>query len=174
MNKDMDNIKQSIKKDRLIAQLKHAIDAENTISICYSHLASLIKNGRIRNRFRAFSGEANTDKELLSRQLKNRGVNDFVQENKCKICRINPESFSLIGAVNLGLEITNEATRFYKHLSGLSINPEDKRLFKRLQREKIKQRVFLKREREFSSKDENRPNLIDNYCIPKAVSTLWK
>ena len=170
----MEAIKDRINKDKLIAELQRAIDAENTISICYSRLVSLIKNGRIRNKFRIFSDQAKTNRELLTRQLESIGMNNFTLENKCRDCRISPEGFSLIGAVELGLEATNAAIKFYKRLSGLSSNLEDKRLFKKIQKDKIEQRLFLKKEREFSHKDEDSPSFINSYCIPEVISRLWK
>lgn len=174
MNKVADNIKNRVNKDRLIVELQYAIDAENAISICYNRLASLIKNGRIRNKFLVFSEEAKTDKELLNRYLESLGINNFALENKCTFCKVNAESFSLIGAINLGLKVTNAATKFYKRLLGLSNSSDDKKLFKKLQKEKNEQRVFLKKEREFSCKNEDKSNFIDNYCIPNVISMLWK
>ena len=93
MNKVVNNSKDRINKDKLIERLQCAIDAENTISICYNRLTSLIKNGRVRDRFRIFSDEAKTDKQLLINHLQSFGVNDVVQENKCTSCKINPEVF---------------------------------------------------------------------------------
>lgn len=169
MNKTLDTI-----ENRFRDELQNAIDAENAMSICYNRLASLIKNGRIRNKFRAFSEEAKTDKELLIQSLKNLGVDNFVLDNKCTFCKINAESFSLIGAIELGLEAASAATKFYKRLLGLAKGPDDKKLFKKLQKEKNVQRVFLKKEKAFSSKKEDSPNFIENYCIPNVISMLWK
>ena len=64
-------------KDRIIDELERAIDAENTTSICYSRLASLIKNGRIRNKFRIFADMTKANKELLIGRLNSLGVNNF-------------------------------------------------------------------------------------------------
>lgn len=161
-------------KDKLTEKLQGAIDTEYTMSTCCNYLASLIKNGRIRNKFRSFSDEAKTNKGLLLDRLDSLGVTNFVVEDKCKFCKINPESFSLIGAVNLGLEVVNTAIKFYKDLLDFGDDIEDKKLFNKLLREKNKQRNFLKKEKKFVRKDEGKFNFIDDYCIPVVISKLWK
>ena len=77
--KDVMNMTEIKNKEKLIDQLQRAIDAENTTPVCYNRLATLIKNGRIRNRFRAFSNQANADKKLLKEKDEQR---NFLKKEK--------------------------------------------------------------------------------------------
>lgn len=174
MDRDTKNLKNRISKENLVEDLERAIDAENTTSICYKHLASLIKNGRIRNKFYSFSEAARLSKDFLTSRLGSLGKSDFVLEEKCTFCKINPESFSLEGAINLGLEITKAAADFYKRLLGLSRDEEYRKLFKKLLSEKSEQRNFLKKEKRFISSRGDKLDIIEDYCIPEVISSLWK
>lgn len=164
----------TIKRDEVIEKLQGAIDTEHAIVICCGHLTSLIKNGRIRDKFRSISAAAKANQELLSERLVTIGVKDFVLGWKCTYCKMSPEAFSLKGAIELGLEVTATTIRFYKDLLRLSDNIEDKKLFKRLLKAKTEQRGFLKSERRFPHRDEDRQNLATTYCIPEVISKLWK
>jgi rubrerythrin len=161
-------------RDKLVKRLQSAIDAENTTFACFHRLASIIKNGRIRNRFYSFAKSARTDDKLLREQLNKLGINNFVWEERCKFCKIDPEGFSLSGAINLGLELTKEAIISYRDLYKLSNNQKDKRLFKSLLEEKTRQNVFLKKEKEFVRKQDRNLGCIDNYCISEIISRLNK
>ena len=111
---------------------------------------------------------------LLEERLKSLGRDDFTEKNKCDLCKIDPERFSLIGAIDLGLEVAAIAIKFYNDLLRSSDNAEDKRLFKRLLREKKAQRGLLKAEKKFPRTDEDKQSFIDTYCIPEVISKLWK
>ncbi len=161
-------------KDEFINQLESAIDAESTLSNCYNHLFSMINNGKIRSEFKKLSDVAADNIKILNDSLRDAGVNNFVLENKCKYCKINPESFSLIGAINLGLEITNAGIKIYKKLSELFPDAESKNLFKNLVKEKTNQQNFLKKESEFLDKDTEAKSVIDLHCIPTIASRLGK
>lgn len=161
-------------KDRIIENLENAIDAENTMSICCGRLANLIKNGRIRKQFNLCVDTAKINIDSLKRLLQKLGVEDFVLEEKCTFCKINPESFSLLGALNLGLEIADAVIKSYKKLLELFSNPEEQDVFERLLREKNKLRAFLKQEKGFIRIDKEQFNFIDSYCIPEIVSKLYK
>lgn len=161
-------------KNRITENLQDAIDTEHTVSFCFEYIASLIKNGRVRNKFCSFSELAKRNKDTLMECLKRQGVNNFVLEHKCKFCKLRPESFSLVGALNLGLEVVGASIKFYNDLLDLSYSDEDKTLFKRLKKEKIEQRVFLKKESRFVQEKKSASDLITNYCIPEVISKLWK
>ena len=163
-----------MEKDKLIEKIQDTIDAENTMSFCFSHLAGLVKNGRIRKQFYSLSGSAKANKDSLMRILEREEVKDFSLENRCKFCKIKTESFSLIGAINLGLEVTGAAIKFYKDLLELSSNLEDKRLFGKLLKEKTGQSNFLKKEKRFEREDRDKTNFIDYYCMPEVISKIWK
>jgi rubrerythrin len=161
-------------RDKLVERLQSAIDAENTTFACCRRLASIIKNGRIRNRFYSFAESARADDKLLRGQLNKLGINNFDLEERCRFCKIDPEGFSLSGAINLGLEVTRVAIISYRDLCKLSDTQKDKRLFKRLLEEKTRQNVFLKKEKGFVRKQDKNLSCIDNYCIPEIISRLSK
>jgi len=91
---------------------------------------------------------------------------------ECKSCKVDPEEFSLDGALNLGLEITEQATKFYKTLSKLSKEVEDRKLYKSLIKEKIEQKTYLKKEKKFYRSTRNTCNAIDDFCVPHITSRL--
>jgi len=151
-----------IDKSKLEEKLRCTMDIEAAISVCYSCIAGLIKNGRIRAQFKLFSNEANEDNKLLRRRLKTLEAHELNVESACKVYRLNPESFSLFGALRLCLEVTNAAMKFYKELLKITDDSEDKKLFAKL----------LKKEKKFSHREEN--SCIDNYCIPELMSRFLK
>ena len=155
-------------KEDLIKILESTIDIEYTTFVCFNYITSLIKNGRVRTRFYNFSKEAKKNKEYLINKLKEIGVNNFILEEKCKFCKLKPESFSLVGAFNLGIEINKVAIKLYNNLLGLTQDNKDKILLKRIIDIKNKQIDFLKKEKIFSEQKEVE-DIINNYCIPKII-----
>ena len=155
-------------------KLQSAIDIERISAKCCCHLSSLIKNGKIRSKFFVMSEVAKVNEALLCDYLRQLGITHFISEERCKYCKINPESFSLLGAINLGLEITEAAITHYKDLVTLVACSEDKKIFKKLLKEKDEQRDFLKKERKFvhEKEDKNQFDCIMNYCIPKVISKI--
>lgn len=169
--KTLDNLKS---RDRLVELIEGAIDTEYTMSICCWRLSLLIKNGRVRKKFRDISGLAKRNENLLMKHLSNLGVDDFILKNKCKFCKVDPASFSTFGALELGMEIVNIAIKFYKALLEYADNKEDAKLFKGLLIEKVQQKGFLKKEKGFNHEDEVIFNRIRQFCIPEVISKLWK
>lgn len=159
-------------KSRLIDRLKGAIDVESAMAFCYSHLGLLIKNGRIRRKFFLYAETSKEREKALLERLHKLGIKDFVLKEKCKFCKINPESFSLLGALNLGIDIVSVGIKFYKELVSLSDSLEDKKFFQRLLREKVKQRDFLRKERKVTRPEKS--SIIEYRCIPEIISRLWK
>lgn len=162
------------KSETLVEILRNAIDAENTLATCCGYLFNLIHNGRIRNQFRYFAETAKTHKDLLIERLKKLGVSDFRLQEHCTFCKINAESFSLLGTVNLGLEINEASIKFYKSLVTLSKHPSDVQFFKNLLKEKLQQRNFLKKEKRFASENMELSGSVDYPCISEVFSNLFK
>jgi hypothetical protein len=156
-----------------LEQLHDVLDAEYAISRCFGRLSALIKNGRIRNRFITFAEAARNNQRLLKERLAELGAEEEVEERACHLCKINPESFSLRGALNLGMELTNKAGVRYKELVSSAATEEDERLYGTLMKEKHGQHGFLKKEKKFVHKEEDDFSLIDSYCIDEVISKLW-
>jgi len=156
-------------KEDLIKILESVIDIEHTTFVCFNYIASLLKNGRIRTRFYNLAKDAQKNKEYLINKLKEIGVTEFVLEEKCKFCRLKPESFSLLGAFNLGIEINKVAIKLYDTLLDLNKDNKEKILLKRIIKIKNNQIDFLKKEKMFSEQKEAE-DIISNYCIPKIIS----
>jgi hypothetical protein len=160
------------KKHELIEKIKGIIDTEYSFTICCGYLASLIKNGRIRKQFHSYVEVAKDNLKLLEVYLGRLGVNNFELKEDCKFCKINPESFSLIGAINLGLEIIGVAIGYYKDLLVSVNNADDANLFSRLFKEKITQRNLLNKEKEFNEDKAYSFGTIEQFCIPYIRSRL--
>ncbi len=161
-------------KDRFRVELEQAIDAEHTTTMLYSHLASIMRNGKVKNRFRGFSKNSENNKMLLSQRMQELGVKDFDITAKCSFCKLTPDSFSLLGAINIGYEITDAAIKFYKDLAGMARENEDRKLFRSIIKGKAKERDFLKNEKKFSSKKISRDEPASESYTPEVVYNLWK
>lgn len=159
--------------NKLRENLHGAIASEHVASFCFKYIASLTKNGRVRARFYTFAELAKNDKESLVGRLSNFGITDFVLEDKCELCKLKPESFSLAGALNLGLELTSASLKFYNELLNISERLEDKNLFRELIKEKNEQKNFLKKEKKFAHPDKVTSDFISSYCIPEVAAKLW-
>jgi rubrerythrin len=168
----MAEINNAKNNDRLIEAFECTIDVERTMIRCCEHLAAVIKNGQIRNKFFEMSKIAKENERLLYKYLSERGVTPEAIEEHCEFCKLDPESFSLSGALALGLEITGAAIRCYKDLIALPEVSSDKQLFKKMLKEKTEQNNFLKKEQKFIDEKEDKEHLgcIGNYCIPKIIS----
>jgi hypothetical protein len=160
--------------DNLIKTLQHTAGAENMMHFCTSHLADLIKNGRVKNRINSFSEAARVNRDSLTKYLSALGVKDFLPAVGCKFCDVKPESFSLLGALNLSLEINDALIKGYKELLGSMENKEEQAMFKAILREKVEERSVLKKEKDFVSEAGEKVNIIDARCIPEIISSLWK
>lgn len=164
----------TIDKSKLIEILQHTVDAENMMNFCLSHLAHLIKNGRVRKRMSEFSEMAKKNKEFLSEELRQLGVSSYFPENGCRYCNVKPESFSLLGAINLALEIIDIETKSYKDILRLIDNKKTKEEINQILDTKMSQKTFLKNEKKFASQAEYKLSFIDSYCLAGIVSKLWK
>ncbi|MFH1594622.1 MAG: hypothetical protein ABID09_08005 [Candidatus Omnitrophota bacterium] len=138
------------KKEGFLKKLSQAIDAENTSAICYWHLSALIKNGKSKSKLKAFSTTSKENKALLLERLKGEGKGDFALEKGCEFCKMDPQDLSVIGSVNLGLEMTKIAAKLYKDLLASSRTGGDRSLFKRILNTKTDQNRFLRREKSFA------------------------
>ena len=157
-----------------IKRLTDALGAENAMSRCCGHLAGLIRNGKIRSSFLMIAETARNNERVLQDRLEKMGIEDFIPEERCKLCKIQPESFSLSGALNLGTEVANVVIRFYKDLLSFAADNEDRELFNSLIKEKTRQLDFLKREKKFIHKEEQDDfNAIDSHCMNEVISKLW-
>lgn len=168
------NSEKNNSKQEFIEKLEIAIDAESTLSNCCNHLFLLMHDGKIRSEFKKFSDIAEDNIKILKDYLQNAGIEDFVLEKKCQYCKIKPESFSLEGAIKLGLEIIDICIKVYKELLKLSSETESKNLFESLIGEKTSQKNFLKKEREEIEDKKESQNIIDLHCIPTVASRLGK
>lgn len=168
------NSKNNNSEQEFIEKLQNSIDAESTLSNCCNHLFSLMHDGKIRSEFKKFSDIAENNIKILRDYLKSAGCEDFVLEQKCQYCKINPESFSLEGAIKLGLEIIDACLKLYKKLLELSSDTESKNLFKSLIKEKNNQKNLLKKESKTIEGGKEDQNVMDFHCIAAIASRLGK
>jgi len=162
------------RKNKIIDMLKGAIETEYHLAKCCGHIASLIKNGRIKSQCYLYADLAAKSEEELRGYLYNLNEEEFVFEDKCKFCRLNPGNFSLKGAIDLGLETSGIAIKFYKELLNLIENRSNKDFFRKLLKNKISQRDALKKEKRFDRSQKDKSAVIDDFCMPYIVSKLWR
>lgn len=166
----MEEIKE---KDKFIEALQDALDAENMLYFCLSHLITLLKNGRIRSQMDILVKEAAANKNELSKLLAGLGVNDFLPKARCKSCNIKAESFSSVGLFNLSLEAIELQEKIYKSLVGLTVNIQEKNIFKKILAEKNKQKAFLKKEKTLVEDEASGCSALGAVCIPDIISKFW-
>ena len=107
--------KRGLPEDHLAKGLKEAIAAEQISEIFYRYISEMIKNGHIRNRFKRFADdEAKTHKELLQRRLREIVGYDYNPDPAELHIPIEPQGFSLIGALGIVGESKERAVKFYK------------------------------------------------------------
>ncbi len=167
-------MEEEVRTAEILDILYNIIDAEFTTVHCCEHLADHIKNGRVKEEFYSFIKSANDSKEKLKNYFSYVGLDEYEARKHCKFCRISPESFSLIGAINLLLEIIGAAIRSYKKLLGVVSDKEIKHVIKEIIRTKVSQSNFLKREKRFLENKSAEKGIFFNYCIPDVAAKLWR
>ncbi len=138
----------------LVGPLKQAFHTEDTISRYYHDLASRVGNAGVRKECYLFSDTDTENKDELYKRLSQFQADRLTMENTDQPYKIGPESFSLAGMINLGLDIVDQAIRSYQDLYNHS-SDEDKAFYANLIREKKKERKFLRREKSFHNRFEN-------------------
>ncbi len=161
--------------DSIVVQKMHnVINAEDMTSKCFKYIAELIKNGRIKGKFLSLSRVAQTNRDSLKRVLEQSYIHNFSVEGKCEFCKLRPENFSLNGAVDFALEVTDYAVTYYKRLIKMCEDSALKKILQGMLKEKLEQRNLLKEERSFELKRAAQKDLLSCYCLPQIVSLLWK
>jgi rubrerythrin len=155
-----------------VAALHNAACLENAAAMCTEHTAALIKNGKIRQHLSDVSDAAKQNRQWLIKLLNEAGTEEFAWGEKCAFCKLDPETFSLDGAISLCLELTEGLSAVYKQLSGYADDEGNRETFLSLLKEKTQTRDFLKKEKNFSRKGSEL-SLIDSFCIPH-ISKLLK
>lgn len=158
---------------KYIEALQDAVDAENMLYFCLSHLVTLLKSGRLRTQMEVLVKEAAANKNELSQLLSGLGVNDFIPKERCKSCNIRAESFSSLGLFSLSLEAIGLQEKIYKLLVGLTVNAQEKNLFKKILAEKSKQKAFLKKEKGLADEEASGCSALGKVCIPDIISKFW-
>ncbi len=136
---------------KLIDTLKKTLDIEHLIGKCFERTSELIKNGKIKKKFLEFSRASLEAEGVLSQILNGLGEKKYFPQYECKSCKISPESFSLLGLLNLGIELNKALLRFYKELKKELSN---KKILDKFLQERKKSLLFLKKERTFKDRDE--------------------
>jgi hypothetical protein len=159
--------------EALVHTIEEATGAEHIMSVCYSRIAALVKNGRVRAKLESFAAMAQANEDELIERFKCCVADKYLIEKKCKFCTVEPESFSLHGAINLGVEILETSIHLYRELAKKCEPEEDSELFKGLLEEKIKQKDFLMKEKKYTRVDQDTLDFVDTYCLPEVISKLW-
>ena len=164
-------------RQHFIEALQNAIDAEHAICLCIGRISSMIKDviktDEEKHKLFSLAELSAKNKDLMLNYLRGLGKIDFILEDVCHLCKLNTESFSLAGALNLALELIEISKKYYSDLLKLSEGPHEKALFKSLFTQKQQQKSFLKKEIGVINGKEYSQFII-NYCIPHIVAKLSK
>lgn len=159
-------------KDTLVELLKYAADAENMMHFCSERLASMINNGRTRKSFHLFSESAKMNRDYLTKYLSDLDITGYLLKNGCQTCKIDPENFSLLGAVNFGLELNSIVIKSYKEALKLIKDRKSKEIFRDFLNKKITEKAVLNNEKKFITDTEDRASLIYSQCITSMLSKI--
>jgi len=130
-----------------IKDLKTARWTEYAKSLFYCHIAGQLKEKGNRNRYYFFAMRSSDNEISIKEKLSSLGVKNFEAENKKRPDFIEPERFSLIGAIDQGLEITHIALKVYKTLVKSSKKDVERERFKNFIKETKDEKKFLRKEK---------------------------
>lgn len=151
--------------------LRRAAEAEHHLGKCGVHIALLIDNGKIREKFYKFVDSAKVAEEELYNIFKREGY-DFRIKSYCEFCRLKPESFSLEGAINLSVEIIEVTIKCYRKLIRFA-DKKNRSLFTKFLKEKLRHRNALIKEKHFNH-NKGKGGVIEDFCLPYVISKLWR
>lgn len=156
--------------------IEQIVDAQHVMGYCSTHLTGLIKNGKVKNRFSQMSRAAIAHRDILERFCSSFGLSCRPPQKACKFCDVKPESFSLIGALNIGVEVSTYLFERYRALASLVEDPGDRKIFREMAAELGKQRTYLKAEQKFAvgKQEEDEPTYMESSCMPQIISRLCK
>jgi hypothetical protein len=154
--------------------IRKIVDAQHVMGYCSVHLTTIIKNGKVRNRFAQMSSAVDIHRDILEKFCQLNGYSCTAPETACRYCGVKPESFSLIGALNIGVEVTTYLLDQYRKLESLVADPGDRKIFREIGGELSRQRNYLKAEQKYVVKkeQETEPTFMDSHCMPEILSRL--
>jgi rubrerythrin len=161
-------------KTRITCDFEHLLDIEQTSSSCFEYLASLMHNSRVRNEFFSFAEKAKENKNELSRWLSELGSSEAAVQSKCQFCKVRPESFSISGALDLGIQLAGAAVKHYEKLFKISDAFRESDFWNRALEEKEEELDFLRAEKNFNTNKEVSSDFISKNCIVNIISKLYK
>ncbi len=159
------------KETTIIRDIATVLEAENFFSTCFGHLEVLIKNGTIQSTIRFYREQSLKNAQFLRKYLNTFAGERTPEKSTCSQCKVLPESFSLEGALNLGLEIIDVAITHYRSIiKKIPASPE-KETLERYLSEKLEQKKFFKREKQFDH--IHSAGVVDSFCVPYLLSRLY-
>jgi rubrerythrin len=141
-------------KKRFLNNIICSIEAEYVLSKFYNFIAHNTKNEpALKISFR-LEKESNQHKRLLEEQFRNiTGATARLDISKFKSSNMEPQSFTLIGAIKRAIETEDNAHKFYKSALKLA-GPGSRRLFKKLVADKHEHCRALKKELGYIEEEE--------------------
>lgn len=156
-----------------VSKLQQAICVEEATVLCSHHLMGLIKNGRVKQKIKDCGLAAAENKKVLLELLGEEATDaEACEESKCEFCNLKTDSFSLVGSLRLGIEITSAAIRQYKSLVKLSDDRNIRELFNGLVKTKVYQRNLFRKEQKFGHVENKGGDFVKIYCIPHVITKL--
>jgi|GEM_PF-2905392 len=157
---------------KFIKDIKYAMEAERDIARFYAYIAGQTQNGKIKAVFQAFADES----DLHSKELKKilpmfspgAVVPDAVVEEG-----LEPESYSLLGAVKNARELEERAVEFYRKMKK-DVPPADQtvaEIINKILSEEKKHLARLKKEEDFLNFKEFDESL--NIAMTRKVSDIF-
>lgn len=157
---------------KFIKDIKYAMEAERDIARFYAYIAAQTKNGKIKTVFQQFADES----DLHSKELYNilpmfsgeAAIPDLLEDEG-----MEPESYSLLGAVKNARELEERAVEFY-HTMEKDVPSADKtvkKIIKKILSEEKKHLTRLKKEEDFLNFKQFDESL--NIAMTKKVSDIF-
>lgn len=149
-----------------VSLLAKAWQAEQVFQICCQKIIEYIKNGAVKSKFTSYCIVSQLYQKKISGYLN--GFKEYLDKNQysCEQCKVNPESFSLVGALKLALEVIKVSLAYYRQLFIQTSDKEQQQLFKNIFKEKKVQYRNIKKELNYHLDKENKKSVFEDFCIP--------
>ncbi|MFA5038163.1 MAG: thioredoxin domain-containing protein [Candidatus Omnitrophota bacterium] len=141
------------KSSDLKDEFKSAIDLERSAALFYKYVFTNAKNGRMKERFRSMHHQAVSHAEVLEKKYREMTGESYAAA-KGPVSGLEPQRFSLLGALKASIRLEKMLLVFYKKLAKKKLRAPDKELFKQMARQENAHLKAVEKEKRFSQRKE--------------------
>lgn len=158
---------------KFIKDIKFAMEAERDIARFYAYIAAQTKNGKIKTVFQKFADESDLHSKELHKILPVFSGEAVTPADVVVDEGIEPESYSLLGAIKNARELEERAVEFYRAMEKdvPSADKTAKKIIKKILSEEKKHLARLKKEEDFLNFKQFDESL--NIAMTKKVSDIF-